>query len=52
MEESKKSQIEFKHIKIINKILESGDSIMISPSAKNGVRIMQIKKISVKDNEK
>ena len=41
MEESKKSHIEFKHIKIINKILESGERVEVVPM-KDGVKIFKI----------
>lgn len=41
MEESKKSQIEFKHVKIINKILESGERVEVVPT-KDGVKIFKV----------
>lgn len=40
MEESK-SVIEFKHLKIINRILESGERVEIVPT-KDGVKIFKI----------
>lgn len=39
--DEKKSQIEFKHLKIINDILASGERVEIVP-AKDGVRIFKV----------
>jgi hypothetical protein len=39
--ENKKIQIEFKHIKIINKILESGERVEVVPT-KDGVKIFKV----------
>lgn len=39
--ENKKIQLEFKHIKIINKIIESGERVEVVPT-KDGVKIFKV----------
>ena len=39
--EDKKVQLEFKHIKIINKIIESGERVEVVPT-KDGVKIFKV----------
>ena len=46
--EDKKIQIEFKHIKIINKILESGSRVEIVLT-KDGVKIFKISRKEIKE---
>lgn len=46
--ENKKTQLEFKHIKIINKIIESGERVEVVPT-KDGVKIFKVVRREMKE---